>query len=159
MGDQDGRGQRARGNQRSGTGDEALKTRIWNRKQSPAASIPPPEATSRTAGPPGAFLWGAWLTPSSCPSHKIFTRGQSRCARVSEKVTFLEPVDGSKLHSRENTKNKSKQTVQLRLVCWTPVLDGSRCPAGLRLIAGSSNHNPVCLYFLFLSSIAPWLLF
>lgn len=28
-------------------------------------------------------------------------------------------------------------------------LDGSRSPAGLRLLAGSLNQNPICLYFLF----------
>ncbi len=67
-GDQAGAGHGAVGLQGLGTGDGGLKMRRRRRrrrssKQNPAPSIPLPEATSRTAGPPGAFLWGAWLTP------------------------------------------------------------------------------------------------
>lgn len=74
VGDRAGAGQRAGGHQRLGTGDGGQKMmttrRIWNCKQKPAASTPPPEATSRTPGPPGDFFWGAWLTPSR-PSQDI----------------------------------------------------------------------------------------
>lgn len=65
------RREEAKGRRRSGTGDGDLTTRT----RKPAPSIPPPGATSQTAGPPGASLWGAWLPHPHPPLlHWVFKR-------------------------------------------------------------------------------------
>lgn len=73
--DRAGAGQGARGLRGWGIGDGGLRMkrmRMRSPRQNPAPSIPLPEETSRTAGPPGAFLWGAWLTPPL--PNRIFKR-------------------------------------------------------------------------------------
>lgn len=65
VGDRAGAGHGTGGLQGWGTGDGGLKMKRRSPRQNPAPSIPLPKATSRTAGPPGAFRWGAWLTPPS----------------------------------------------------------------------------------------------
>lgn len=85
--DQAEAGQGARWFQRWGTRDGGLMMKRRNPTQNPIPCISQPESTSRTVGPPGAFLWETWLSPP--PSLLTIKKtSKSRCGRTSEKVTF-----------------------------------------------------------------------
>lgn len=120
-------------------------------RQNPAPSIPPPKTTSRTAGPPGASLWGAWLTPPPLltgylKESKAGVRGSQKKRPSHRQVpnSIAERNQRRLLVNVESRRSLQTSAARARLRS----SEGSRPPAG-RLLAGSLNQNPICLYFLF----------
>lgn len=73
-------------------------------------------------------------------------------------MTFLQPGHGGQLHSRGKSTHAPRQgriqlfppnKTQLGLVSRTPVVRRQQLSRCFRLLAGSLNQNPICLYFLF----------
>lgn len=148
-GDPVGAGRGARGLQGSGTGDGGLKKKMRSPRQNPAPSIPLPKTTSRTAGPPGAFLRGAWLTPPLTGYLKDSNAGVrgSQKKRPSHRQVTNSIAGRNRRRLLVNVESRrSLQTSAARARLRSS--EGGRPPAG-RLLAGSLNQNPICLYFLF----------